>query len=175
MSNRRGAILPGLFLILLGGWLLAQNLGARLPQIQNLWPAFPLVFGLAMLVRYFSEGRREEGLVFTGVAATLVGAFFFAFTLGPLEWAQMRDFWPVFVLIGSAAFFAQWLARPRNVGLLVPAVLALIVGGVFMLANTGALNRAMVNQLVKFWPVLLILGGLSSIASYLLRARRNNP
>jgi hypothetical protein len=61
MSNRRGAIIPGLFLILLGGWFLAQNLGAPLPQIGKLWPAFPLVFGLAMLVRYFTEGRREDG------------------------------------------------------------------------------------------------------------------
>ena len=145
MSTRRGAIIPGLFLILLGGWFLAQNLGVPLPQIGQLWPAFPLVFGLAMVVRYFAEGRREDGLVFIGVAGALVGAFFFAFTLGPLEWAQMRDFWPVFVLIGSAAFFAQWLTQPRNFGLLVPAVLALGVGGGFLMANTGALDRAMVE------------------------------
>ncbi len=174
MSNRRGAILPGLFLIFLGGWFLAQNLKVPLPQIQNLWPAFPLVFGLAMLVRYFAEGRREDGLVFIGVTGALIGAFFFAFTLGPLEWGQMGDFWPVFVLIGSAAFFVQWLTQPRNFGLLVPAVLTLGVGGVFLLANTNVLDQRMVEQVARFWPVLLILAGLSTLASYFLRARRNN-
>ena len=174
MSNRRGAIIPGLFLIFLGGWFLAQNLGVPLPQLQTLWPAFPLIFGLAMLVRYFADGRREDGMVFSGVAAALVGAFFFAFTLGPLDWGQMGDYWPVFVLIGSAAFFAQWLTQPRNFGLLVPAVLALGVGGIFLLANIGALDRTMVEQLVKFWPVLLILAGLSTLASYFLRSRRND-
>src|SRR5438128_1361053 len=112
MRNRRGAFLPGLVLVLLGGWLMATTLGVRLPGLGQLWPVLPLFFGLAALVQYLAEGRRSEGLVFTGVSAALLGGFFLAITLGPLEWSDLGRLWPVFVLIGGAAFLAQWLARP---------------------------------------------------------------
>ncbi len=174
MTPRRGAIIPGLLLILLGGWFLADNLGAPLPNLGDLWPAFPLFFGLAFLIQFFTGGRRDDGLIFVGVGGALVGAFFFAFTLGPLEWAQMGTFWPVFILIGSAAFFGQWLARPRNLGLLIPAIIALVVGGVFLLGNAGALSPAMREQLIKFWPVLLIFAGLLTLAGYFFRAPRRD-
>src|SRR6266498_3847127 len=117
MRTRRGAFLPGLLLILLGAWLLATTLGVRLPDLGQLWPVVPLFFGLGALVQYFVEGRRSEGLVFTGVAAALLGGFFLAITLGPLEWGDLGRFWPVFVLIGGVAFLAQWLARPGGIGL----------------------------------------------------------
>src|SRR3990172_380700 len=42
MLQRRGALTPGLLLILFGAWLLAQNLGVPLPRPPLLWPALPL-------------------------------------------------------------------------------------------------------------------------------------
>lgn len=171
MIRRRGALLPGLFLVALGGWMLAQNLGVNLPNLDRLWPAFPLFFGLALLIQFFAEGRRDDGKVFAGIAGTLVGAFFFAFTFDVVGWDQMSRLWPVFVLIGSVAFFGQWLARPRHLGLLIPAGIALMVGGFFILANLGALNPAMREQLIKFWPVLLIAAGLFTLAGYFVRQR----
>ena len=84
MNKRRGAIVPGLMLVLLGAWLLAQNLAVDVPGIDQLWPAIPLVFGIGFLAQYFVGGRQEEGMVFVGVAGALVGGFFLAITLGPL-------------------------------------------------------------------------------------------
>src|SRR5688572_14435124 len=110
MSNRRSAFLPGLLLMLFGVWLLARNLGWEPPGLDVLWPAFPLIFGLTFILQYLFGGRQDSGLVFVGVAAALVGAFFFAFTLGRLSWSQMDRYWPVFVLIGGLAFLAQWLS-----------------------------------------------------------------
>jgi hypothetical protein len=137
-----------------------------------LWPVFPLIGGLAFLSQYFLNGRRDDGLVFVGVAAALVGAFFFAFTLGPLSFQEdMGRWWPVFVLIGAAAFFAQWLARPRDLGLLVPAGLAFLVGGIALGVTLGALSSDLAAQIARLWPVLLILAGLVTIARYLARGR----
>jgi hypothetical protein len=172
MSNRRGAIIPGLLLVGLGAWLLAQNLGVPLPGLDRLWPAFPLFFGLAFLLQFFLGGRRDDGLAFVGVGAALVGAFFFAFTLGRLEWRQMGDYWPVFVLIGSAAFLAQWLVRPAQRGLLVPMFIGLIVGGLFLAANLGLLNAGVREQLIKLWPLALIVAGLITLAGYFFRPKR---
>jgi hypothetical protein len=172
MPNRRGAVIPGLILVLLGGYLLAQNLGVPLPGFDQLWPGFPLFFGLAFLVRFFAGGRRDDGLMFVGVAGALIGVFFFAFTLGRLEWEDMGRWWPVFVLIGAAAFFAQWMVRPSQRGLLVPAFIALLVGAVFLVVNLRLVNPALAEQLTRLWPVLLILGGLLVLGSYFFGSSR---
>lgn len=169
--QRRGPLIPGLLLILVGAWLLAQNLGVRLPGLDVLWPAFPLIFGLAFVAQYFFGGRRDSGLVFVGVASALLGVFFFAFTLGRLEWRSMDHWWPVFVLIGGAAFLAQWLVNPSQAGLLVPAGMALLVGLVALPLTLGLASEAVVEQAAKLWPLVLILGGLALLASYLLRPR----
>src|SRR6188768_450029 len=151
MRNRRGALLPGLLLILIGAWLLASTLGVPLPDLSQLWPLVPLVFGLAALVQYFAEGRRSEGLVFTGVAAALLGAFFLAITLGPLEWRDLGRYWPVFILIGGVAFLAQWLARPGGMGLLVPAGLAVVVGLAALALTRGLVDPALTAQVLRWW------------------------
>ena len=166
MRNRRGALLPGLLLILVGAWLLATTLGVPLPDLSQLWPLVPLVFGLAALVQYLAEGRRSDGLVFTGVSAALLGAFFLAITLGPLEWRDLGRLWPVFVLIPGVAFLAQWLARPGGSGLLVPAGLAILVGLGALALTLRLLDPVVSAQVLRFWPVLLILLGLGLLVRY---------
>ena len=172
MRNRRGAVIPGLLLIAAGAWLLAVMLGARLPSLVTLWPALLIAFGLTFLLQFFATGRRSEGLVLTGVAGTLLGVFFLAFTLGPLRWAELGRWWPVFVVIAGLAFLAQWLARPAERGLLVTALMALAVG-LTALALTLGLVRAEVTQPVaRWWPLALILLGLALMGNYVLSGRR---
>ncbi len=172
MPNRRPAIIPALFLILFGAWLLAQNLGVPLPGWDAGWPGLLVFFGVAFLLQYFVGGRRDTGLVFVGVAAALLGAFFFAFTLHYYRWNDMGRYWPVFVLIGSAAFFGQWLAQPRERGLLVPAFLALAVGGVALPITLQAVNPALAELVIKFWPLVLVVLGLGLLLGVAQRRNR---
>ncbi len=172
MLNRRGAVVPGLLLVALGAWLLAGTLGVPLPGLARLWPGFVIAFGLACLVQFFSEGRRSPGLVFTGVAAALLGAFLLAFTLGPLAWGDMRQWWPALVVIGGLAFLAQWLARPAERGLLAPAALALLVGVVALAINLGRVRADVAEQVARLWPLLLIAIGLGLLANYVVSSRR---
>jgi hypothetical protein len=167
MPTRRGAFLPGLLLLLLGAWLLARNLGVPVPALDQLWPALPLVFGLGGLLQYFTGGRREDGLLFSGVAVVLTSAFFLAITLGALAWGDLGRLWPVFVLIGGVAFLAQWLARPSERGLLLPALLGLTVGGVALVFTLGLLNPAVTEQAARLWPLGLIVLGAGLLVSYL--------
>ena len=107
---RKGTIVPALFLILLGAYLVLKELGTPIPGWEALWPVFPLAGGLASLGNYVFGKQRDPDQVFFGVAAALVGLAFFFITLGPLEYEDLRTWWPVFVLIGSVAFMAQWIA-----------------------------------------------------------------
>ncbi|MCC6190724.1 MAG: hypothetical protein IT318_16975 [Anaerolineales bacterium] len=173
MNTRRGgALVPGLLLIALGVWFLADSLGLRLPGLGDLWPLFPLGFGLAFLVQYFAGGRQDDGLIFTGVTGALIGAFFLTITLGPLGWGDLGRLWPVFPLIGGAAFLAQWLVKPRDRGLLAPAALGLAVGLVGLLFTLQLLGPAVAEQAARLWPVVLILLGLGLLLSYLMGNRR---
>ena len=172
MRNRSGAIIPGLLLIALGAWLLAGTLGVRLPSLATLWPVALIVFGLAFLVQFFAGGRRSEGLVFTGVAAALLGGFFLAITLGLLNWNDAGRLWPVYVLIGGLAFLAQWLARPSERGLLVPAVLALAVGGATLVLALGLVRADVADQIIRLWPLVLIVLGFGLLGSYVMSGRR---
>lgn len=173
MSNQRSAFIPGLLIMLVGAWLLARNLGWEPPGLDVLWPAFPLIFGLAFLVQYLLGGRRDSGLVFVGVAAALVGAFFFAFTLGRLPWSQMDHYWPVFVVIGGVAFLAQWLSNPAQRGLLIPATFALLVGVGALFFTLRVASPELVQQATKLWPLVLILLGFLILLGQFFRGKRD--
>jgi Domain of unknown function (DUF5668) len=172
MRNRTGALIPGLLLIALGAWLLAGTLGVRLPSVATLWPVVLIVAGLAFLAQFFAGGRRSEGLVFTGVAAALLGVFFLVITLGRLTWNDAGRLWPIYVLIGGLAFLAQWLARPGERGLLVPAVLALAVGGATLALALGLVRADVADQIIRLWPLVLIVLGLGLLGSYVMSGRR---
>ena len=165
MSERAGIITAGLLLIGLGIVLfLAFTIGWA-----EMWPVFPLVAGLASLLAYAAGGFRDSGLVFLGTAATLVGLFFFGFTLGYWEWGDMADLWPVFALIGGVAFLALFLAeRGRDVGTLGVGCAALVVGAVGLAVTLGLVG----SGIVKLWPLLLVLIGIVSLVGGLARAFR---
>src|SRR3972149_4238376 len=98
MNNYR-ALIPGLVLILIGGWFLAQNLGVPLPNFWNLWPVFLVLGGVSSLTKYFSQGRTNSSHVFNATLAILLGAFFFMFSLGIWQWEMMAQFWPLLLII----------------------------------------------------------------------------
>jgi hypothetical protein len=78
----------------------------------------------------------------------------------------------VYVLIGGLAFLAQWLARPAERGLLVPAVLALAVGGATLALALGLVRADVASQIIRLWPLALIVLGLGLLGSYVLSGRR---
>lgn len=169
---RRGTVVPALILILLGVYLLLIQSGIGIPGWDVMWPVLPLAGGLALLGGYVFGPRRDPGHVFLGTAATLVGLAFFFVTLGPLEYRDLGTWWPVFVLIGSVAFLAQWAAaRFRDWGALFMALVALVVGGAGLAVTLQLLGPGTRELLPRLWPVLLILAGLMSLLRALVGKR----
>jgi hypothetical protein len=125
---------------------------------------------LAFFFGYIASGFRDGGLVFVGTGGILVGLFFFGFSLGYWEWEEMSRLWPVFPLIGGVSFFALFLAehKARDIGVLGVSLAALIVGAVG-LAYTHDL---VAQDVVKLWPLLIILVGLAALINALLQGAR---
>jgi hypothetical protein len=183
---RRGAIFPALILILIGLWFLAGNLDVRLPGMDAMWPIFPLGGGLLFLGGYLTNNRRDPGLVFVGVGATLIGAFFFLFTLRvPLpvagmqdgvRWSDMGKLWPAYVVIGGLSFMALFLAEPsRPWGVFSVGALAVIVGFIAFLFTLGWLPSDLGRLLAQYWPLLLILAGLAALLQAVAGRPRPKP
>ncbi len=175
---RRGTIIPALILILVGVWFLADNLGAKLPSMDAMWPAFPLGAGLLFLGGYVLN-RRDPGLLFIGLAATLIGAFFFLFTLNlrlpvtglqdGVRWDDMQRLWPAFVVIGGLSFIALFLAeRSRSWSVFSLGALGVIVGCVAFLFTLGWLKGDVMQSLVQLWPLLLVVAGLAALLQALV-------
>ncbi|MBN1136052.1 MAG: hypothetical protein JXM73_05680 [Anaerolineae bacterium] len=165
MNSRSGTVWAGLGLIGLGiAFLAAMAFGW-----DRFWPVFPLLGGLAFLAAFVGSGLKDSGFVWIGVAATLVGLFFFGFTLGVWEWEEMRELWPIFPLIAGVAFIALFLAeRARDWGTLGVGLAGIIVGIVGLAYTKGGLE----SDIWKYWPALIILVGVLSLLRGLFQRGR---
>ena len=159
--RRGGSVTFGIFLVTLGVWFFLRNLGFDPPGLGALWPIFPCLAGAAFLISFVTSKNRGPGLVFLGTVGLLVGLFFFTFTVGPLEWWRMEDYWPTFPLIVGLAFVATWVAgRCRESGLLVPAAVGLLVGVVGFSSTLDWLEEWVMPVIENFWPLILVAMGL---------------
>jgi hypothetical protein len=78
----------------------------------------------------------------------------------------------VFVLIGSVAFLALWVAtRFRDWGAFFMALVALVVGAAGLAITLQLLGPQTRELLPQLWPVLLILLGLMTLLRALLGRR----
>ena len=164
--DRLSAVWVGLGLIGLGiAFILAHWIGW-----DRVWPLFPIMGGLAFFAGYVISGFQDAGLTFVGTAAILVGIFFFGFTLGFWEWGQMAQLWPVLALIGGIAFLVLFVAegRSRDTGVLGVGCGAIIVGVVGLAVTFGLVS----GDIVKFWPLLIVLVGVIGLFSALFRGMR---
>lgn len=169
------ALIPGLILIFIGGWFLAQNLGIALPNIWNLWPAFIILGGISSLVSYFSQGRSNSSHLFNAALSFMLGAFFFMFSLGIWQWSMMAQFWPLLLIIVGLAFFIQWAVEIRVTRRLILALLVSGVGIFFLPSTMGWLAPELSQQILRFWPAMLIVAGVVVLLSGVFKKDQQNP
>jgi hypothetical protein len=170
--RRGGTVLLALFLIVMGGYLLLSQLNAQVPGWSTIWPVFPFAGGLALIIGHIANPEGDPGHVFLGTAATLIGAFFFFVTTGPLSYSDLESWWPVFVLIGGVAFLAQWAAAGwRDWDALFLGLVALVVGSVAFTITFRLLGPGTREILPKLWPIILVLAGLMALLRGLLGRR----
>jgi hypothetical protein len=182
--NGRPSIGLAIVLILVGLFFLLNNVGVFDDlelSIDELWPGFLVLGGLAFWLQYLFGGTQDPGYVFVGTAALLLGLFFFLFTLnvelpfefenlrGPIDWDDSELLWPAYPIIGGIAFVILGIFG-RDGGALGVGLVAIAVGGI---AFPFTLGRAEgLEEIGRFWPVLLILIGGVALLQPLFRRLR---
>lgn len=166
MGRQPGSIIIGVGLIAIGVWIVTIRLGVRLAGIRYMWPALIAALGLAFLVQYVFQKRKQGGLVFLGVAGLSIGAFLNLFTLrvGGLTWAAMAHYWPIIPLLLGLAFLILYLLEGmRQQSLLI---LTYIAGGIGLFAlpiTLKIVQGPVFSQVVQLWPILVILIALAIV------------
>ncbi len=105
----RVALVGGFVAITLGGWLLLDSMGVRLPPLGRHWPIFVLLGGIASFLDFQFVSRRA-GALGLGVLGLGCGALFYGLSLGKLRVTAIDDWGPVIPLVIGLAFLATWSA-----------------------------------------------------------------
>ncbi len=168
----RKAVIPGLLLILLGIWILLSTLGVEWASMERLWPVILIVGGVASFVSGLRSERRESGALWFGIVGTLSGVVFLYITVGPADWEDMAQLWPIFPVIAGLGWLVEWVFTPHAIATLALGLAALVVGGVGFAFTYGSLDPELARQLASLWPLLLVLVGLGLVVQYLVQRKK---
>ena len=106
-SGRRDALMLALFVLLVGGVLLAGRLLQwEVSFWEVLWPSALLIFGLGRLLHKFS---------FFGIGCALFGGYFLLENVGITHWNLAGELvFPVLILIFGLSLLADALKKPKK-------------------------------------------------------------
>ena len=97
----KGAVFPGTILILVGAFFYLWK-NYYLPwYMDELWPVFPLIVGVAFFALFFFSPK-EWGVLIPATILTFVSAIFFLNNFGTLPWsawAFIGRTWPIVLIV----------------------------------------------------------------------------
>jgi hypothetical protein len=159
-QRNNSSIALGVSLIVVGLVFFAVTQGMFGLDWGNIWPVFPMLGGLLLLIFASSlrDRGRRAGLVLAGTIPLLLGMFFLATTMGIVSWSDQGVLWPIYPLIAGLACFAAYIASEREQsGYLIPGAVLSLVGIVFLVI---LLTSATGSYIARLWPLALIIAGV---------------
>lgn len=157
----RRSMWVGIWLIIMGGFLLAAQFDIVTIGWSTLWPLVIIIPGLILEGSFFLH-RETPGVLVPGGILTITGLnLFICNTFG---WWLMEYLWPLFPLAVAFGLFQLYVFDGRDRTLLIPVA---ILGTVAVVAFLG---KFAVMAISKIIPLLLIGFGLY----LLLRGRRRD-
>ncbi len=157
MNPHKNSIWPGLILILIGALLLVHKLT---PFSFGWYEIYPLILiALGVLIFGSVIGKREKKAVFFGTFLFLLGAFFLLRNYDIIPYYYLREVWPIILIILGLSFLSIFIVKPSDWGLLVPALIFLFLGVIFLLQRFHIIYWDVWDNIVYYWPVILIIIG----------------
>ena len=173
MNEKRHSFWPGIVLIIIGAVILIHKMDILRFGWYELYPLLLLGLGIWFFVKVFV--KKQIGSAFPGSLFLLLGLFFLLRNFDILDLGFYYDIWPIFLLILGVSFVVQYIFKPQDWGLLIPA-------GIFLFFGFGYLARnmhwhrlfpfEMTRLLEQYWPLALILIGIGIIVSNLRNQSR---
>ncbi len=164
LRHKIGMVPLALFLIALGGYLLAKEHElADVPEFSNLTlGVFSLLaVSFTFVFHAFVFGRRERGLLFVGlyiwITAGMAGVVRYGIAFD-LDWAE---WWPLFLWsLGVTLIFTFLIERTHDARLVLLASYVLVSGGVAYWITSGEADQATLDTLADYWPLVLSVIGI---------------
>ncbi len=138
----------GLAAIFLGIIFLLENLQIFQFNFQNIWPAIVALVGLGFAFGYFAN-RRNHSMIIPAVVLIVYGLLFSYCQM--TTWDNMLKLWPVLLIGPGFGFLLLYFLAGKENSALWSAGVLIILGLLFMLRFVGYL---------RYWPALLVLGGI---------------
>ena len=155
MSTKRKSVIPGLIIILVGVLLLIHNFKV----IRFDWEIhFPLIMAIIGILLWINAlFKREKGGVFIGTILLIIGGFYYATNIDLIPYYYYDESWPIFPLSIGLAFFASFIFKPKEWGVLIPGVILTLIGVFFMLEEMFNVRRYVIEDIFSWWPVILLI------------------
>lgn len=148
----------GLLLITVGVLLLFRNLDIISLHFYSIFLPLVMLLGMIGVVQGFSSGKR--GKIFWSTVVFLYALFFFLHSLDSIEVGGYL-FIPVSLIIFGFAFLMMYLANVREWLILIPSLVLLGMGSIFLLDVSGYIDGREAWYIVQqYWPIVIILLGL---------------
>lgn len=147
MNKNRGYVF-GIVLIAVGILLLIFRLANFTFDWHVIWPLVMIAVGLML----FGTMGKDKGAAFPATIVVGIGTLFLVQNMNLFPMYNMGDLWPFFPIIVGIAFIVLYFVDKKDVSILVPASVLLIVGAVFLSINIS-------GMLVYIAPAVIILIG----------------
>jgi hypothetical protein len=158
MSDKRGSILPGIFLIVVGVWFLL----VRFEIIENyryrIYSVTIIILALFLLIEAFRNSNSSA--LFWGVTILVIGGFFSMRNFGIIPHYYFNRFWPILLIGVGSGFFSLFIFDPRDWGVLIPAFILIFFGIGLSIRSFSNLSWNWDFIIEKYWPIPLILIGM---------------
>ncbi len=146
MDTRQKSL--GIILIFLGIIFLLENLNIITFNFLTIWPVFVILGGIGFILGYMVN-RRYISFVMPGTILTIYGVLFMDCNV--YSWELMQFLWPIFLLGPGIGFFLLYFLRDHDKEMLIPGITLTVLSFLFLFRYI---------EYLKYWPVLMIIGGI---------------
>jgi len=163
---RKAALVTGAVLTVLGVVLLVW-MNNFVSGVVRWSPLILTVLGVIFLYKFWFRKARPSTL-FVGLLLFLSGTFTLLlsteFISGDLT---LKELWPVFMgIVGVSLIpYGTQYRRTVRVTLVIPGIILIVLMGVFLLFSLSVVKQTFAEFFISWWPLVLVLMGLSLIAS----------
>ena len=148
-EEKRGRIVGGSILILIGGIFLLDNLDV----FDFSWPLILVGIGAILLIQSVLDKQHQP--VQGGVLLLLLGLVFLADQENWLPWGMSRD-WPLLLFAVGISSIAGYWANPKKRGNLTGGIFMLAIASLFLATEYHYFDWDVIGDVFEWWPLILL-------------------